>query len=406
MAEVIRMPKMSDTMEEGVIATWLKKKGDTVKTGDILAEVETDKATMELEAYEDGTLLYIGVEEKTAAPVNSVIAIIGEPGEDITALLEEANKPPKQGEGSPEKGPIGASVPTSRLTQPPGIPASPLAKKMAQEKGYELADIQGTGEGGRIVKRDIENILPAPPPDGALPNIALLPVVGEEAYEDVPVSKMRKVIAKRLVESKLSAPHFYLTIHVNMDQVVAARPSINEYSPVKVSFNDIIIKAVAIAIRQHPAINVAWLQEKIRYNKHIHVGVAVAVEEGLVVPVLRFTDNKSLAYIAAEVKNLSQKAHKKQLTPQELEGSTFTISNLGMWGIESFTAIVNPPAACILAIGEIKQVPIVKDGVLAPGHAMKATLSCDHRVVDGAVGASFLRTFKELLEDPRRMLVH
>jgi pyruvate dehydrogenase E2 component (dihydrolipoamide acetyltransferase) len=410
MAEVIRMPKMSDTMEEGIIATWLKQKGDTVKTGDILAEVETDKATMELEAYEDGTLLYIGVEEKAAAPINSVIAIIGEPGEDITALLEEVNKAPQQEEDSPTTlpplVPIDASVPTLGLTQPPSILASPLARKMAQEKNYALADIQGTGEGGRIVKRDIENILPAPQPDNTLPNITLPPIVGEEAYEDVPVSKMRKIIAKRLVESKFSAPHFYLTIDVDMDQVVAARPSINEYSLVKVSFNDIIIKATAIAIRQHPAINVAWLQEKIRYNKHIHVGVAVAIAEGLVVPVLRFADNKSLAYIATEVKKLIQRAHDKQLTPKELEGSTFTISNLGMLGIESFTAIVNPPAACILAIGEIKQVPVVRDAVVTPGYVMKATLSCDHRVVDGAVGASFLKTFKELLEDPRRMLVH
>ena len=411
MAEVIRMPKMSDTMEEGIIATWLKQEGDSVKTGDILAEVETDKATMELEAYEDGTLLHIGVKEKEAAPINGVIAIIGEPGEDVTALLEEANQAPEEATptGVLPAAPTYTSVPTSGPTQPSppnNILASPLAKKMAQEKGYELAGIQGTGERGRIIKRDIEDIVATPQPDTALPNITLPPVVGEEAYEDRPVSNMRRIIAKRLAESKFSAPHFYLTINIAMDQVVAARPSINEYAPVKVSFNDIVIKAAAIAIRQHPAINVAWRQEKIRYNKHIHVGVAVAVAEGLIVPVLRFADNKSLAYIATEVKNLSKKAHSKQLNPKELEGSTFTISNLGMLGIESFTAIVNPPAACILAIGEVKQIPVVKDGSVVPGHAMKATLSCDHRAVDGAIGAAFLKTFKELLEDPRRMLVH
>lgn len=405
---------MSDTMEEGVIAAWLKQEGDTVKAGDILAEVETDKATMELEAYEGGTLLYIGVKEKEAAPINGIIAIIGEPGEDIAALLEEANQSPAPEQDKvpnevPPAAPTNTSVSTLGLTQPPPSPnilASPLAKKIAQEKGYELANIQGTGEGGRIIKRDIEGVAATTPPNKALPNITLPPVVGEEAYEDVPVSKMRKIIAERLTESKLSAPHFYLTISISMDQVVAARPSINEYAPVKVSFNDIVIKATAMAIRQHPAINVAWLQEKIRYNKHIHMGVAVAVEEGLVVPVLHFVDNKSLAHIAAAVKNLSQKAHNKQLNPKELEGSTFTISNLGMLGIEAFTAIINPPSACILAIGEIKRVPVVKNGAIVPGHAMKATLSCDHRVVDGAVGAAFLKTFKELLEDPRRMLVH
>jgi len=414
MAEVIRMPKMSDTMEEGVISAWLKKEGDAVKAGDILAEVETDKATMELEAYESGTLLYIGVQEKETAPINGIIAIIGEPGEDIAALLKEANQPaaPEQAEGpaeAPSVEPTNTSAPTSGLAQSaplPSILVSPLAKKMAQEKGYELADIRGTGEGGRIIKRDIASIAISTQPEKTLPNIVLPPVVGEEGYEDVPVSTMRKVIAKRLVESKLNAPHFYLTINVSMDQIVAARLSINEYAPVKVSFNDIVIKAAAMAIRQHPAVNVAWLQEKIRYHKHIHMGVAVAVEDGLVVPVLHFVDNKSLACIATDIKKLSQKAHNKQLNPKELEGSTFTISNLNMLGIESFTAIVNPPAACILAIGEIKQVPVVQDGVVAPGYAMKATLSCDHRVVDGAMGASFLKTFKDLLEDPRRMLVH
>jgi len=414
MAEVIRMPKMSDTMEEGVVAAWLKQEGDTVKAGDILAEVETDKATMELEAYEDGTLLYIGVKEKEAVPINAVMAIIGAPGEDIATLLEEANQPPQRQEESlietPPAIPTLASVLTSGPTQPlptPHLLASPLAKKMAQEKGYDLADIQGTGGGGRIIKRDIESVAATAQPKELFSNNISLPlVVGAEAYEDVPIPKVRTIIAKRLVESKLNAPHFYLTINVAMDEVVAARPSINAYAPIKISFNDIVIKATAMAIREHPAINVAWLQDKIRYNKHIHIGVAVAVEEGLVVPVLHFADSKSLAHIAAEIKNLSQKAHSKQLRPKDVEGNTFTISNLGMLGIESFTAIINPPAACILAIGEIKQVPVVKTGAIVPGHAMKATLSCDHRVVDGAAGAAFLKTFKELLEDPRRMLVH
>jgi pyruvate dehydrogenase E2 component (dihydrolipoamide acetyltransferase) len=417
MAEIIRMPKMSDTMEEGVVASWLKKEGDTVKAGDILAEIETDKATMELEAYEDGTLLHIGVKEKAAVPINALIAIIGEPGEDITGLLAASTSQPltKQ-EDTATTPPLEASnndtthvtpiAGATQLAEQPHLFASPLAKKMAQEKGYELAKIQGTGEGGRIIKRDIEGVIATTHPKEALPNIPLPFVVGEEAYEDVPISNMRKIIAKRLVESKLSAPHFYLTIDVAMDEVVVARASINAYAPIKVSLNDIIIKAAAQAIRQRPAINVAWLQDKIRYNKHIHMGVAVAVAEGLVVPVLHFVDNKSLVHIAAEVKNLSQKAHSKQLRPQDLEGSTFTISNLGMLGIESFTAIVNPPAACILAIGAIKQVPVVRDGAVLVGYAMKATLSCDHRVVDGAVGATFLKTFKELLEDPRRMLVH
>ncbi len=408
MAEVIRMPKMSDTMEEGVIAAWLKQEGDTVKAGDILAEIETDKATMELEAYEDGTLLYIGVKEKEAVPINAVMAIIGKPGEDIATLLKEAHQPSQRQE-TPPAVPTPTSVPTSGPTQPPPTPhilASPLAKKMAQEKGYDLADLQGTGERGRIIKRDIEGVAATAQPKEVFPNIAPPLVVGQEAYEDVPISKMRTIIAKRLVESKLNAPHFYLTITVAMDEVVAARPSINEYAPINISLNDIVIKAAAMAIRQHPAINTAWLQDKIRYNKHIHIGVAVAVEEGLVVPVLHFADSKSLAHIAAEVKNLSQRAHSQQLRTKDVEGSTFTISNLGMLGVEAFTAIINPPAACILAIGEIKQVPAVKNGAIVPGYAMKATLSCDHRVVDGAVGATFLKTFKELLEDPRRMLVH
>ncbi|MCU0317970.1 MAG: 2-oxo acid dehydrogenase subunit E2 [Amoebophilaceae bacterium] len=413
MAEVIRMPKMSDTMEAGVVATWLKKVGDAVKVGDILAEIETDKATMELEGYEDGTLLYIGAKERETVPINAVLAIIGKPGEDITTLLGATKQlPEQQGEGmalAPPVTPVRSTIPTSGhtpLPSPPSILASPLAKKMAKEKGYALADIRGTGEGGRIIKRDVENVMVTPRFKEVLPNVTLPFVVGKEEYEDIPVSNMRKAIAKRLTDSKLNAPHFYLTVNIAMDQVVAVRPSINEYARVKVSVNDIVVKAAAVAIRQHLAINVAWRQDAIRYNKHIHMGIAVAVEGGLVVPVLHFIDSKSLAHIAVETKALIQKANEQQLRPKELEGSTFTISNLGMLGIESFAAIVNPPAACILAIGEIQQVPVVRCGVVMPGYVMKATLSCDHRAVDGAVGASFLQTFKALLEDPIRMLVH
>jgi len=406
---------MSDTMEEGVIAAWLKKEGDTVKAGDILAEVETDKATMELEAYEEGTLLHIGVKEKEAAPINAVIAVIGDPGEDITTLLKEAAQTTKKQEANPAESPrvvptTSSAVDTSASSPTPSTPAhifaSPLAKKMAKEKGYELANIQGTGAGSRIIKRDIEKMATTMPPQKNLPTPTLPSSVGEEYYEDIPASTMRKTIAKRLVESKFSAPHFYLTVNVDMDQVVAARPSINEYAPIKVSFNDIIIKAASMAIRQHPAVNTEWLHDKIRYNKHIHMGVAVAIEAGLIVPVLRFADNKSLAAIALEAKMLRQKALDQRLSPQDLKGSTFTISNLGMLGIESFTAIVNPPAACILAVGEVKQIPVVKEGEVVPGYAMKVTLSCDHRAVDGAVGAAFLQTFKQLLEDPRKMLVY
>lgn len=415
MAEVIRMPKMSDTMEEGVIATWLKQEGDTVRAGDILAEVETDKATMELEAYEEGTLRHIGAKEGTAVPVNAIIAIIGEPNEDISTLLETSPKPPQQQEEPQQKKENEATTapatdtPSPESAQPQhtlNLLASPLAKKMAREKGYTLNDIQGTGERGRIIKRDIEKVAAKTQREEAFSSVVLPPTVGEERHEDVTVSATRKTIAQRLSASKFSAPHFYLTVSVAMDQIVAARTSINEYAPVRVSFNDIIIKAASMAIRQHPAINTAWLQDKIRYNQHIHVGIAMAVETGLVVPVLRFADNKSLAAIAAEVKTLHQKALKQRLHPRDLEGGTFTISNLGMLGIESFTAIVNPPAACILAVGAVKQVPIVSDGVVLPGYVMKVTLSCDHRVVDGAVGAAFLRTFQQLLEDPSKMLVH
>ena len=450
-ANVILMPKMSDTMEEGVIASWLKKVGDTVESGDILAEVETDKATMELESYEDGTLLYIGVEEGGAVPVDGVIAVIGEEGADYEKLLKsrsgkkakkkddadseaksssdeeapEASSDESESEEkdapayAPSRSTNGSSNDASADSQTDGrIKASPLAKKMAEEKGYDLSSIEGSGENGRIVKRDVEDYQPsakpeaapkeekkAASPDAPATPIALPQVVGEESFEEVKVSQMRKAIARRLAESKFGAPHFYLTMEINMDRAVAARASINEYSPVKISYNDIIIKAVAAALRQHPKLNVSWQGDTMRLNQHIHIGVAVAVDEGLLVPVIRFADNKSLAHIATEVKELAGKAKSKKLQPQEQEGGTFAVSNLGMFGIEEFTAIINPPNSCILAVGGIKETPIVKDGAIVPGHVMKVTLSCDHRTVDGALGAAFLQTLKAFIEEPLRIMI-
>ena len=428
-ATVITMPKMSDTMEEGTIASWLKKEGDQVVSGDILAEVETDKATMELEAYEDGTLLYIGVKEGEAVPVDGIIAIIGEKGADFQTLLQgheaaASAAPQDKATTSPEVKPAASSGPPPAVaTEPKGsqrvstpssgdqrVKASPLAKKMAQEKGIDLSQVKGSAENGRIVKRDIENYQPSGAPSaqaaaGSECHVSLPTVVGEESFEEVPLSQMRKTIAKRLAESKFTAPHFYLTMEINMDKIVEARKGLNEYSPIKISFNDIIIKATAAALRQHPLVNVSYLGDRMRYNKHIHIGVAVAVDEGLLVPVIRFADSKSLSHIAAEVKDLAKKAVDKKLQPSDWEGNTFTISNLGMFGIEEFTAIINPPDACILAVGGIKQTAIVKDGQLVPGNLMKVTMSCDHRAVDGALGAAFLKTLKGLLEDPLRILV-
>jgi pyruvate dehydrogenase E2 component (dihydrolipoamide acetyltransferase) len=422
-ASVIKMPKMSDTMTEGIIAKWITKVGDKVSSGDILAEVETDKATMELEAYEDGYLLYIGPDEGDAVPVDDVIAVVGEKGADYQKLLE-SRKSGKEAEAVKEKsGKVEAVAvekepsdpevqPLSREENGDGrVIASPLAKRMAKEKGYDLSNIQGSGDYGRIIKRDIENYKPsqAEKPAGEVPEketkISLPPVVGEEKFEEIPVSQMRKTIARRLSESKFTSPHFYLTMEIDMDRAVEARNSINEVSPVKISFNDIIIKACTAALRQHPKVNASWLGDKIRYNKHIHIGVAVAVEEGLLVPVVKFADNKSLAHIATEVRELANKAKNKQLQPKDWEGNTFTISNLGMFGIEEFTAIINPPDACILAVGGIRETAVVKNGAIVPGQVMKVTLSCDHRVVDGATGAAFLQNLKSLLEDPVRILI-
>jgi pyruvate dehydrogenase E2 component (dihydrolipoamide acetyltransferase) len=416
-ADIVLMPKMSDTMAEGVIAAWHKKVGDSVKSGELLAEVETDKATMEYESYNTGTLLYIGAEPGKAVPVNGVLAIIGEKDADWKTLLS-AHQAKGSGETSapaankPAEASASSAPAVSEAHSSNGrIKASPLAKKLAKDKGVDISKVQGSGEQGRVTKRDIENYKPAPasaqgaPAKAGQAPVVLPQVVGQESFEEIQLSQMRKVIAKRLAESMYTAPHFYITMEVNMDKAIEARKSINDVSPVKISFNDMVIKAVAAALRQNPDVNVSWLGDKMRKNAHIHIGVAVAVKDGLVVPVVRFADNKSLSHIAVEVKELAQKAHDKKIQPAEMEGGTFAVSNLGMFGVDEFTAIINPPNACILAIGGIKETAVVKNGQLVPGSVMKVTLSCDHRAVDGAVGAAFLKTFKGLMEDPVRILI-
>jgi pyruvate dehydrogenase E2 component (dihydrolipoamide acetyltransferase) len=423
-ATLITMPKMSDTMQEGTIAVWLKKVGDAVKAGEIIAEVETDKATMELESYEDGILLYIGIEAGDSVPVDGVIAIIGEEGSDYETLLKahQVVDEPVEKVDEPEPELPKAEEPKELIQNPPPITivnpsaserikASPLAKKMAEEKGFDISQVNGSGEGGRIVKRDVENFVPAVPapapitPTPVQSDAPAPAVLGQESFTEEKVSQMRKVIAKRLAESKFEAPHFYLTMEINMDKAIEARKSMNEISPVKISFNDLIIKASASALRQHPKVNSSWLGDKIRYNDHIHIGMAVAVEEGLLVPVIRFADGLSLSQISTQAKSLGGKAKNKELQPKDWEGNTFTISNLGMFGIDEFTAIINPPDACILAVGGIKETVIVKAGQMQIGNIMKVTLSCDHRVVDGAIGSAFLLTLKTLLEDPVRILI-
>jgi len=417
MAEVIYMPKLSDTMTEGVVAEWHKKVGDKVSNGELLAEIETDKATMEFESFYDGVLLHIGVEKTKAAPVNAILAIVGEAGEDISSLLAGAPAPAVEEVKTEAPAPVVAtpiaSAPTpvvekSNPTPAPVAPAdgsrilaSPLAKKLAEEKGIDINMVSGTGDAGRVVKRDIDHYTPYVP--GAAKTIAAQ-VSGVESYVDEPVSQMRKVIARRLAESKFTAPHFYLTIDVDMDNAIASRKVLNAQDGVKVSFNDMVIKAVAMSLRKHPAINSSWLGDVIRRNHHVHIGVAVAVDEGLLVPVVRFADSKGFTQIGNEVREFAQKAKDKKLQPSDWEGNTFTISNLGMFGIDSFTAIVNPPDSCILAVGGISQVPVVKNGQVVPGNVMKLTLSCDHRVVDGASGAAFLQTLKGFLENPVTML--
>ena len=417
MAEVIYMPKLSDTMTEGVVAEWHKKVGDTVANGELLAEIETDKATMEFESFFDGTLLHIGVEKTKAAPVNAILAIIGTPGEDISSLLagapvveEKVEAPvavtpsatPTVAAPVPVAPPVVKAAPLTVSNDGGRTLASPLAKKLAEEKGIDINAVNGTGDGGRIVKRDVDHYVPYTP---AVGGVNYTSVAGVESFVDEPVSQMRKVIARRLSESLFTAPHFYLTVDVNMDHAIAARKVINTKEGVKVSFNDMVVKAVALSLKQHPAINSSWLGDVIRRNNHVHIGVAVAVEDGLLVPVVRFADTKGLSQIGEEVKQFAQKAKDKKLQPSDWEGNTFTISNLGMFGIDSFTAIINSPDSCILAVGGISEVPVVKNGQVVPGNVMKLTLSCDHRVVDGASGASFLQTLKGYLENPVSMLV-
>jgi pyruvate dehydrogenase E2 component (dihydrolipoamide acetyltransferase) len=419
-ASVIRMPKMSDTMEEGVIASWLKKEGDKISSGDLLAEVETDKATMELEAYEDGILLHVAVPDGGSVPVDGVIAIIGEEGADWKKLLEAEAAGGKQ-ESAPAEAPkeekttaAESHVASADSTSSSNgrIKASPLAKKIAKEKGVDISAVSGTGEGGRIIKKDVESFTPSKvsAPAASAPESAAISfpaVVGEESYTDVPASQMRKAITKSLNNSQFGAPHFYLTMEIDMDKAIDARVSMNEISPVKISFNDIIIKAVAASLRKHPDVNTYWMSDtnSVRKNHHISIGVAMAVEDGLIVPVVKFADNKSLAQISAEVKDFGAKAKSKKIQPDDMKGNTFTISNLGMFGIEEFTSIINAPESCILAVGAINQVPVVKNGQIVIGNTMKVTMTCDHRTVDGAVGASFLKTLKGLLEDPVRILV-
>ncbi|MBI48944.1 MAG: pyruvate dehydrogenase complex dihydrolipoamide acetyltransferase [Crocinitomicaceae bacterium] len=425
MAEIVKMPKLSDTMTEGVVAEWHKKVGDEVESGDLLAEIETDKATMEFESFQDGYLLYIGVEKGATAPVDSVLCILGEKGEDYKELLKEAEAedPAKEDKKTevpaltpaavpeaapapePKSAPAASGEPKAASSVPPALPtacndrvvASPLAKKLAEKLGLQLNRIPGSGEGGRVVKRDVENFKMA----GATG----MPAMTKEKFIEVGVSQMRKVIASRLADSKFSAPHFYLNLSIDMTNAIKARNAINGQGFFRVSFNDMVVKAAAMALRKHPAVNSSWLEDRIRYNEHVHIGVAVAVDDGLLVPVVRFADGKSFAGIGEEVRDYAAKAKSKKLQPEDWEGNTFTISNLGMFGVESFTAIINPPDACILAVGGINEVPVIKDGTVVPGHVMKVTLSCDHRVVDGATGAAFLQDFKNLLENPVLMLV-
>ncbi|MBL7811387.1 MAG: pyruvate dehydrogenase complex dihydrolipoamide acetyltransferase [Bacteroidetes bacterium] len=409
MAEAIKLPKMSDTMTEGVIVKWNYKTGDTVKSGDILAEVETDKATMDMEVYAKGTVLYL-VEEGSTAAVDSIIAVVGQPGEDFSALLSSAQAPTatspaeEKQEATPVATPASSAPTTAAIsTGDDRLKASPLARKMATDKGIDLTAVAGSGENGRIVKRDVENYSPA---TGAVaPMHAVTMPIGQESYDEVPVSQMRKTIAARLSESKFTAPHFYLSIEINMDKAVAAREQMNTISPVKISMNDLVVKAAAVALTQHPKVNSSWLGTKIRYNHHVHVGVAMAVEDGLLVPVVRFANQKNLSQISAEVKEYGKKAKEKKLQPQDWTGNTFTVSNLGMFGIDEFTAIINPPDACIMAVGTVKDTVGVVNGEVKPVKTMKVTLSCDHRVVDGTMGAAFLKTFRELLEEPVKLLV-
>jgi pyruvate dehydrogenase E2 component (dihydrolipoamide acetyltransferase) len=419
MAEIVRMPKLSDTMTEGVVAEWHKKVGDQVEEGELLAEIESDKATMEFESFQDGVLLHIGVEKGKVAPINSILAILGEKGEDIQPLLdaeadasaktekEETKEEEAKEEVAEAKPALIAEKPKPVVSEAPKaivhatvssngrVKASPLAKKLASDKGIDISLIGGSGDGGRIIKRDVE---------AYQPGVGFSAGSQVESFHEEEVSQMRKTIAKRLGESKFSAPHFYITMKIDMDAIMDARDSINSVSKIKISFNDLVIKACAVGLKEHPQINAAWMEDRIRYNQHVHVGVAVAVPDGLLVPVVRFADTKRLGEISSEVKDFVLRANDKKLQPADWAGNTFTVSNLGMFGIDEFTAIINTPDSCIMAVGGIEEIPVVKNGQIIPGNVMKVTLSCDHRVVDGASGAKFLKTFKKLMENPVLLL--
>jgi pyruvate dehydrogenase E2 component (dihydrolipoamide acetyltransferase) len=424
MAEIVRMPKLSDTMTEGVVAEWHKKVGDQVEEGELLAEIESDKATMEFESFQDGVLLHIGVEKGKVAPINSILAILGEKGEDIQPLLdaeadasaktekEETKEEETKEEETKEEFAEAKPAPIAEKSKPVvseapkaivhatvssngRVKASPLAKKLASDKGIDISLIGGSGDGGRIIKRDVE---------AYQPGVGFSAGSQVESFHEEEVSQMRKTIAKRLGESKFSAPHFYITMKIDMDAIMDARDSINSVSKIKISFNDLVIKACAVGLKEHPQINAAWMEDRIRYNQHVHVGVAVAVPDGLLVPVVRFADTKRLGEISSEVKDFVLRANDKKLQPADWAGNTFTVSNLGMFGIDEFTAIINTPDSCIMAVGGIEEIPVVKNGQIIPGNVMKVTLSCDHRVVDGASGAKFLKTFKKLMENPVLLL--
>ncbi len=422
MAEIITMPRLSDTMTEGVVAQWLKKVGDKISEGDILAEIETDKATMEFESFNEGTLLYIGLKDGESAPVDTLLAIIGEEGEDIDAILKEFKAAAPSVSKTPEttKAPEAPKAPektaeiadSAKITETAQVPvsgnasgriiASPLAKKIASEKGIDLNTVSGTGEGGRIVKSDVENYVPAAV--SATATVSAPIVSGTESFEETPNSQMRKTIARRLAESKFTAPHYYLMLEINMDNAIESRRLINELPDTKVSFNDMVVKASAMALKKHPKVNSQWFDDRTRINHHVNIGVAVAVEDGLLVPVVRFTDQKTMTQIGAEVKDMATRAKSKKLTPAEMEGSTFTVSNLGMFGISEFTSIINQPNSAILSVGAVIEKPVVKNGEIVVSNTMKVTLACDHRTVDGATGAAFLQTLKQFIENPVTML--
>ncbi|WP_431472662.1 pyruvate dehydrogenase complex dihydrolipoamide acetyltransferase [Nonlabens sp. SCSIO 43208] len=421
--EIITMPRLSDTMEEGTVASWLKKEGDQVEEGDILAEIETDKATMEFESFHSGTLLKIGIQEGETAAVDALLAIIGPEGTDVSnvsldgtsnsskkkeekkeapAKEEPKSQPKKQEPKKEETKTVSNSSNSTSSSNTGRVFASPLAKKMAQDKGIDLSQVQGSGENGRIIKKDIESFTPGTSTGASQPAFQ---AVGEETFVEMANSQMRKTIAKRLSQSKFTAPHYYLGIELDMDNAIASRKAINELPDTKVSFNDMVIKAAAMALRKHPQVNTQWTDKNTIQAKHIHVGVAVAVDDGLLVPVLPFADQMSMQQIGAKVKELAVKARNKKLQPKEMEGSTFTISNLGMFGITEFTSIINQPNSAIMSVGTIVQKPVVKNGQIVVGNTMKITLACDHRTVDGATGAAFLQTFKQYMENPIVMYV-